>query len=96
MSLFVKLALSCAIFGKKLKNEVISMPLHDFLCRGCGHAFEALVMGAEQPVCPQCGGTELTRQMSTFASRTSTKGGSGSSGGSKCSGCAGGSCSTCH
>jgi putative FmdB family regulatory protein len=82
--------------GKKLKNEVISMPLHDFLCRGCGHVFEALVMGTEQPVCPQCGGTELTRQMSTFASRTSTKGGSGSSGGSKCSGCAGGSCSTCH
>ena len=72
------------------------MSLHDFLCRGCGHVFEALVMGKEQPVCPQCGSTELTRQMSTFASRTTTKGDSGSAGGSKCAGCAGGSCSTCH
>ena len=61
------------------------MPLHDFLCRGCGHVFEALVMGMEQPVCPQCGGKELTKQMSTFACRTA-----------KCSGCSGGNCGTCH
>jgi len=61
------------------------MPLHDFLCRGCGQVFEALVMGTEQPVCPQCGGKELTKQMSTFACRTA-----------KCSGCSGGNCGTCH
>lgn len=72
------------------------MPLHDFVCRACGHAFEALVMGKDQPACPQCGSPELIKQMSTFACRTGTKGGSGSTGGSKCSGCAGGSCSTCH
>ena len=55
------------------------MPLHDFLCRACGHAFEALVMGKDQPICPQCGSTELTKQMSTFAGRTGGKGASGSS-----------------
>ncbi|MBU4033876.1 MAG: zinc ribbon domain-containing protein, partial [Proteobacteria bacterium] len=27
------------------------MPLHDFVCRACGHAFEALVMGKDQPAC---------------------------------------------
>ncbi|MHB1015115.1 MAG: FmdB family zinc ribbon protein [Desulfurivibrionaceae bacterium] len=72
------------------------MPLHDFVCRGCGHGFEALVMGKEQPVCPQCGSKELSRQMSTFASRTSSKESSGTSGGNRCSGCTGGSCTTCH
>ncbi|HIJ91423.1 MAG: zinc ribbon domain-containing protein [Desulfobulbaceae bacterium] len=72
------------------------MPLHDFVCRACGHAFEALVMGKDQQVCPQCGSTELTKLMSTFACRTSGKGDSGDAGSSKCSGCAGGSCSTCH
>ncbi|MHB8148907.1 MAG: FmdB family zinc ribbon protein [Desulfobulbia bacterium] len=71
------------------------MPLHDYLCRGCGHVFEALVMGTEQPVCPQCGGKELTKQMSTFACRTN-RGGAGSSGTAKCSGCSGGNCGTCH
>lgn len=73
------------------------MPLHDFVCRVCGHEFEALVMGKDQPVCPQCQSTELTKQMSIFAGRIGDKGGSDSSGGgSKCSGCAGGSCSSCH
>jgi len=71
------------------------MPLHDFVCRACGHGFEALVMGKEQPVCPRCGSTELTRQMSTFASRTGGKGTSGNSSGG-CSGCAGGNCGACH
>ncbi|MDG4476755.1 FmdB family zinc ribbon protein [Thiovibrio frasassiensis] len=72
------------------------MPLHDFICRGCGHAFEALLIGKEQPLCPQCGSPDLHKQMSTFASRTASKGDGSGSGGSKCAGCAGGSCSTCH
>lgn len=66
------------------------MPLHDFVCRVCGHAFEALVMGKELPACPHCGSTDLAKQMSIFVGRAGTKGGS------KCSGCAGGNCGTCH
>jgi putative FmdB family regulatory protein len=88
--------LSCAISEKKIKNRVIPMPLRDFVCRDCGHAFEALVMGKDQPVCPQCNSKALDRQISTFVGRTGGKDASGSSGGGKCSGCAGGNCNTCH
>lgn len=71
------------------------MPLYDFVCKKCGHAFEALVMGSDQPVCPQCRSTELDKQMSTFAART-TGGKESGGGGSKCAGCTGRSCRTCH
>ncbi len=45
------------------------MPLFDFHCRGCGHAFEALVrpQDASGPRCPGCGGADLERQLPTFA-----------------------------
>ncbi|MGV1098985.1 FmdB family zinc ribbon protein [Thiovibrio sp. JS02] len=69
------------------------MPLYDFICRNCGCAFEALVMGSDKPACPKCKSGDLAKQMSTFAARTGDK---GTAGGAKCSGCAGKSCSTCH
>jgi putative FmdB family regulatory protein len=43
------------------------MPLYDFHCRSCGHAFEALVRGADGPECPACHGRDLDRLLSTFA-----------------------------
>jgi putative FmdB family regulatory protein len=43
------------------------MPLHEYTCRSCGHAFEALVRRTEQPVCPSCCGTDLEKQLSLFA-----------------------------
>jgi len=76
------------------------MPLFDFICRSCGEEFETLVMGSEKPVCPKCKGSDLEKQMSTFAFRSGSGRSGGSSGtsggGSKCSGCSAGSCSTCH
>jgi putative FmdB family regulatory protein len=42
------------------------MPLYDFRCRSCGHAFEALVR-KDPPQCPSCHGVDLERQLSTFA-----------------------------
>ena len=71
------------------------MPLYDYKCTECGHEFEMLVMGGEQPACPKCASGKLEKLMSGF----SVGGGARSSGGSSgsgCSGCAGGSCSTCH
>lgn len=52
------------------------MPLYDYVCRGCGHAFEALVRKAdERPKCPECQSTELDRMISTpRVSSESTKG----------------------
>lgn len=73
------------------------MPLYDYLCRACGHEFEALVMGGSQPACPRCGSSDLRKRMSSFSTRTGNRDSSGSSGaGSGCSGCAGGNCGTCR
>ena len=46
------------------------MPLFDFTCRGCGHAFEALVRAGHATVCPSCGASDLERQLSAFAVKT--------------------------
>lgn len=74
------------------------MAIHEFVCTRCGTKFEELIMGsgATSVKCPNCGGGEVKRLMSTFG----YNGGSGfkstasNSGG--CSSCGGGSCSTCH
>jgi putative FmdB family regulatory protein len=43
------------------------MPIYEYVCSDCGHAFEALVYGSERPSCPECEGRELEKQFSTFA-----------------------------
>ncbi|HET7451653.1 MAG TPA: zinc ribbon domain-containing protein [Thermoanaerobaculia bacterium] len=43
------------------------MPLREYVCDGCRHAFEELVSDGEQPRCPECGGKRLTRRLSAFA-----------------------------
>ncbi|MBN2491889.1 MAG: zinc ribbon domain-containing protein [Planctomycetes bacterium] len=42
------------------------MPIREYVCKECGRAFEALVRGAEEPVCPGCGSRELERKLSVF------------------------------
>ncbi len=57
------------------------MPLYEYLCQGCGTRFEVLQRvgaSASGTVCPKCGGLELAKQYSTFASATAGPGGSGS------------------
>jgi len=43
------------------------MPLYDFVCRSCGHEFEALVRPAEAARCPKCDGVDLEKLLSGFA-----------------------------
>jgi len=43
------------------------MPLYDYLCKACGHFFEALVRGSAEPTCPECGAEGPERQLSSFA-----------------------------
>ena len=47
------------------------MPIYEYLCAGCGHAFEALVYGSERPRCPECEGVELEKQLSAVRLRVS-------------------------
>jgi putative FmdB family regulatory protein len=45
------------------------MPLFDFRCRACDRVFEALVRPQDPgaPQCPFCHGTDLERQLASFA-----------------------------
>jgi putative FmdB family regulatory protein len=43
------------------------MPIYEFQCRRCEHAFEALVDAGEQVECPKCRATELERLLSVPA-----------------------------
>ena len=43
------------------------MPMYEFVCQGCRHRFEHLVLGEEAPSCPACQGRALEKQFSAFA-----------------------------
>lgn len=43
------------------------MPIFEYVCRDCGHAFETIVNGAREPQCPSCSGQALDKQLSVFA-----------------------------
>ena len=51
------------------------MPLFDYRCRACGTEFEALVRAQDTapPSCPSCHGTDLERQLPTFAVSSAEK-----------------------
>jgi putative FmdB family regulatory protein len=43
------------------------MPIYEYLCGACGHAFELLLYGSERPRCPECGDARPEKQLSSFA-----------------------------
>ena len=48
------------------------MPIFEFLCQECGTPFEELVFGSAaigEVACPDCESTQVTKQISTFASK---------------------------
>ncbi len=52
-----------------------TMPIFEYVCKECSHAFEALVYGDEKAQCPKCNSRKLAPQISVFA--VAGKGGSG-------------------
>lgn len=63
------------------------MPLYEYVCRHCGHAFEVLQkMGerGEELRCAACGGVGADRQLSTFAGHTASAAAAASSSASAC------------
>jgi putative FmdB family regulatory protein len=45
-----------------------AMPIYEYRCAACSERFEELVRRAEDPVaCPECGGAQAERLISTFA-----------------------------
>lgn len=49
--------------------RIAKMPLFEYQCKSCESEFELLVGVREQPVCPQCGSTELQKLMSAAKGR---------------------------
>lgn len=49
------------------------MPIRDYRCDHCGHAFEVLVRGDEPTRCRACGAQALTQLLSVFASPKSSQ-----------------------
>ncbi len=44
------------------------MPIYEYRCDDCGHAFEKLVPShRSKPDCPECGSKQLQRLYSSFA-----------------------------
>lgn len=48
------------------------MPIYEYLCAPCNRVFSFMVKNyaqaqEKQPVCPKCGGKDMTRMMSAFA-----------------------------
>ena len=44
------------------------MPIYEYVCSKCGHAFEKLASSSKsKPKCEKCGSAKVARQFSTFA-----------------------------
>jgi putative FmdB family regulatory protein len=50
------------------------MPLYDFHCRDCGQTSELLIKAGDTPVCPQCGGGNMEKQLAPIAPHMKTPG----------------------
>jgi putative FmdB family regulatory protein len=46
------------------------MPIYEYVCGQCQHAFETLVRGDEAPECPECGSQKLEKQWSVPAAHS--------------------------
>ena len=55
------------------------MPIYEYDCRSCGQRFEALVLGAQVPECPECGAPDPRKLLSAFAVGHTTVGPCGES-----------------
>jgi putative FmdB family regulatory protein len=64
------------------------MPIFEYVCRECEHHFEAIVLGAKKPQCPNCESKKLEQQLSRFAVQ-------GKSSGEAFGGESAGPCGTC-
>jgi putative FmdB family regulatory protein len=52
------------------------MPIFEYKCQDCSQRFEELFLSNQhrEPDCPQCGGADVQRVISTFAAKSSGDG----------------------
>lgn len=56
--------------GSDGRTTIHPVPIYEFACESCGHAFEELVgshvgLDAADVVCPECGSAKVERRIST-------------------------------
>jgi putative FmdB family regulatory protein len=73
------------------RGSVHDVPIYEFVCMECESHFEELVRLGEDADCPDCGASNVRRQVSVFAAHGASE--SPSFGGG---GCCGGSCGCGH
>jgi putative FmdB family regulatory protein len=56
------------------------MPIFEYRCGGCGHKFEAILLGGQTAECPKCHAGKLEQQLSTFSVSTGGKSSAASEG----------------
>jgi putative FmdB family regulatory protein len=73
------------------------MPIYEYRCRDCGDRFELLQKMGDNGGgvgCPACGGAEVERQLSTFATTSAGADPEPAFGSCASGSCCGGACST--
>ena len=52
------------------------MPIYEYVCRKCSHAFEHLsrTLSEPAPKCPKCGTAKPAKQLSSFSARVGGQG----------------------
>lgn len=73
------------------------MPLYEYVCKDCGHHFDALrsMKDADKTIaCRSCHGEHTQRALSVFYASSEGRSVTQSAGGG-CGGCSGGSCGSC-
>lgn len=72
------------------------MPIYEYLCQDCSHAFELLVRGDQKPQCPSCSSRKVLKQLSVPAAPQASRGaavcGAKADGSCPMTGCGGGAC----
>lgn len=63
------------------------MPLYEYTCEECHERSELLIMGEQEPVCPQCGSKHMHKEFSTFSTSGEAGGSSSSSAAAHAPGC---------
>jgi putative FmdB family regulatory protein len=50
-----------------LRALIERMPIYEYVCSRCRHAFEDLVFGDERPSCPECSSSNVEKKLSLIA-----------------------------
>ncbi|MGH9580798.1 MAG: FmdB family zinc ribbon protein [Terriglobales bacterium] len=63
------------------------MPIFEYVCKGCSHRFEAVVVGSSRPECPECQGRKLEQQFSVFSVGVARRPAAARAGAAPCGSC---------